>query len=444
MSTATAFVLLLSWSAEAPPPVDSAQGTATAAFAAINAEWKRAVRAYAAALDVAKTAEERQQVKAKLAPDPALFAARFLKLAEAHPGTDGELAALCWAAINAPESGPGKKALAVLAAGRLARATPAEIVAALNSSDSALPGNRRPLAPLVLDRARRSLDDPETARLLCWVCVAYENDESRKAPRPFAEAADLIVRRFADSPNIGHFCESLTLGGGPQPWAGEYEKHLRTILEKYRHRKVRVPAQFALAMVALAGGMDGEGQAEERLRRFVTDLDGRAQGSVEGYYLNAAKSELARIRECGLGKRAREIAGEDLDGKPMRLSDYRGKVVLLVFWASTCGPCMREVPHERELVERFRSRRFVLLGVNVDASKAEARKAALRTKMNWRSFWGGPGGVPAAAEWHLNGIPTVYVIDHTGVIRESGLHSTRLDARLERLVAEAERSKACP
>ena len=49
-----------------------------------------------------------------------------------------------------------------------------------------------------------------------------------------------------------------------------------------------------------------------------------------------------------VGKPAPEIEGVDVDGKPLKLSDYKGKVVVLVFWGSWCGPCMAQVPHERE------------------------------------------------------------------------------------------------
>jgi thiol-disulfide isomerase/thioredoxin len=55
-----------------------------------------------------------------------------------------------------------------------------------------------------------------------------------------------------------------------------------------------------------------------------------------------------------------------LDGEKLPLKGYRGKVVLLVFWASWCGPCMAVVPNEREIVEKLKDRPFALIGVNGD------------------------------------------------------------------------------
>ena len=52
------------------------------------------------------------------------------------------------------------------------------------------------------------------------------------------------------------------------------------------------------------------------------------------------------VHNLAVGKPAPEINGVDFDGKPLKLSDYRGKVVVLVFWGTWCGPCMAEVPHE--------------------------------------------------------------------------------------------------
>ena len=73
--------------------------------------------------------------------------------------------------------------------------------------------------------------------------------------------------------------------------------------------------------------------------------------NIEKDWNHRAKDELAVLRS--LGKPAPEIDGVDLDGRSMKLSDYRGKVVLLSFWATWCGPCMKMVPHEREIGKTF-------------------------------------------------------------------------------------------
>src|SRR4051794_25948885 len=65
-----------------------------------------------------------------------------------------------------------------------------------------------------------------------------------------------------------------------------------------------------------------------------------------------------------VGPLAQEIEGEDLDGKFFKLSEYKGKVVLLDFWGMWCGPCVAFLPHGKKVVEEFKGRPFVALGVN--------------------------------------------------------------------------------
>ena len=120
------------------------------------------------------------------------------------------------------------------------------------------------------------------------------------------------------------------------------------------------------------------------------------------------------------GKPAPEIDGVDFDGKPLKLSDYRGKVVVLVFWGTWCGPCMREVPHERALAERLKDKPFAVLGVNCDDDKQAAVNAIKSERMTWPNWHdGAPGEGPIAKRYHIRGYPSVFVIDGQGIIRQT-------------------------
>ena len=229
-----------------------------------------------------------RKLSAEKRSKPEAFAERCLELARLHPDTPAELAALCWAAGNAPASAPGKEAFALLEGCRIDRADPAVLVWALKSTREVRPG---PLAPLVLANAQRNLDHPQAAKLLAWVCTGQQADDSGEAPPAFAEAADLIADRFAASPDNHHFCESLGVGDGSPPWAGRYEKHLRTILEKNRTRLVRCTASFALASVVDSMGPDRQDEALALYRQFLKDFDGsdRSIKPVEDSLISCAK-----------------------------------------------------------------------------------------------------------------------------------------------------------
>jgi RNA polymerase sigma factor (sigma-70 family) len=152
-----------------------------------------------------------------------------------------------------------------------------------------------------------------------------------------------------------------------------------------------------------------------------------------------AEARLDDWHNLAVGKLAPEINGVDFHRKPLKLSDYRGKVVALVFWGTWCGPCMREIPRETALVERMKGRPFAMLGVNTDDDDGAARKVMEAQGVAWRNWHDGePGEGPIAKLYHVRGYPTVYVIDAEGKIRAKDAHGGALDQLVEKLVAEKE------
>jgi peroxiredoxin len=131
-----------------------------------------------------------------------------------------------------------------------------------------------------------------------------------------------------------------------------------------------------------------------------------------------AANRLDVMVNLAVGMPAPEIEGVDMDGKPLRLSDYKGKVVVLVFWGAWCGPCMALVPRERELVARRKDQPFALLGVDCKDDREAARKAMPREGMTWPSWYDGAADRgPIAERYHVRGFPSIFVIDSKGIIR---------------------------
>src|SRR5688572_33223586 len=93
-------------------------------------------------------------------------------------------------------------------------------------------------------------------------------------------------------------------------------------------------------------------------------------------------------------------------------------------------------PHERSLVKRLEGKPFALLGINSD-SKERLRKAMTKEKITWRSWWdGGNTEGPIAKAWNVKGWPTIYVLDHKGVIRHRDLRDKELDDAIDTLLKE--------
>ena len=103
-------------------------------------------------------------------------------------------------------------------------------------------------------------------------------------------------------------------------------------------------------------------------------------------------------------------------------------------------------PHERSLVKELKDKPFALIGVNSDTDLANLRdKVRIEKELTWRSFWNGPEGTsgPISAEWNVTGWPTLYVIDHNGVIRAKsvGFDQELIDATIYEWVEVASKQQ---
>jgi peroxiredoxin len=135
---------------------------------------------------------------------------------------------------------------------------------------------------------------------------------------------------------------------------------------------------------------------------------------------DVARGELHELRHLTVGKVATEVEGKDINGKAFKLSDYRGKVVVLTFSGNWCGPCRAEYPNERELVKRLRDKPFVLLSVNTDERKETLQESIDSGEITWRCWVDGGTDGPITTAWGVNSFPTFYIIDQRGVIRHKG------------------------
>lgn len=293
---------------------------------------------------------------------------------------------------------------------------------------------------------------PAGLAALDWLLEAHVSHYRAEGPRAVA----LLQEHHATDPNVArsvaylaHFA-SMPTDDLTNPAA---RRLFEVVLRDNPDRIARGQALFGIAQFAKSDAMVAEWgksveladaanrkavELMEKVRRDYGDVAYLKTGHAGETLGEQASGNLAELRGLRIGLPAPEIAGQDLDGVPFKLSDYRGKVVMLVFWASWCGPCMAAVPHEKEIVERFKGRPFVLIGVNGDSTLAEANKAVAQNTIPWRSFWNRQDDYISKA-WNIEGWPTIYVIDHEGVIQQR----LSLDEKeLEPLVAAAEKKQA--
>lgn len=96
------------------------------------------------------------------------------------------------------------------------------------------------------------------------------------------------------------------------------------------------------------------------------------------------------------------------------------------------------LPDEREMVKKLESKPFVLLGINSDGSRSALKKIMADNDITWPNIYdGSPGKGEIANRWNVHGWPTIYVIDHEGVIRHRDLRDAELEAAVMKLVQAA-------
>jgi thiol-disulfide isomerase/thioredoxin len=260
-----------------------------------------------------------------------------------------------------------------------------------------------------------------------------------------SEKALVLLER--DHLKDGKLSEVLT-DVGYSTWP-DSDKFLRSVLEKNASRDARGLAGYWLAYrLKVKANDDLNGieadkatrEAEALLQMVIAKYADVPAGPL-GPLGKRASTALVELQRLAPGHVAPEIEGMDGDDKPFKLSDYRGKVVVLDFWGHWCPDCRAIYPRQRSLVRRLEGKPFVLIGVNSDENKDDLKKVLEKRGVTWRFWWdGGSRSGPIASAWNIQGWPTLYILDHKGVIRHKGHEelADKLDQIVDELVKEAE------
>ena len=121
-----------------------------------------------------------------------------------------------------------------------------------------------------------------------------------------------------------------------------------------------------------------------------------------------AKKELENLKGVTLvavGKDAPEVESVTLEGKKVKLSDYKGKVVLLDIWATWCPPCRAMIPHERDMVKGMKEKPFVLVSVSADDDKDTLVKFLEKEPMPWTHWWDNGAENPVLKKYRVCALP---------------------------------------
>ena len=149
-----------------------------------------------------------------------------------------------------------------------------------------------------------------------------------------------------------------------------------------------------------------------------------------------SQSELARARM------APPFAVTTLDGQRVSLDDLKGKVVLLDFWATWCGPCREALPHMKSIAKKFQGQPFVVLSVSLDQSEGTWKEFITKNEMTWLHYRDGGFEGRLSKLFGVEAIPQTFTIDADGVLQDEHIGDASMEGKLKKLIARAQELKA--
>jgi thiol-disulfide isomerase/thioredoxin len=134
-------------------------------------------------------------------------------------------------------------------------------------------------------------------------------------------------------------------------------------------------------------------------------------------------------------KTAPEFNVTAINGEKLSLEGMRGKVVLLDFWATWCGPCRREMPVVKKLWQKHSKDNFVIIGVSLDRDREDLDAYLKREAIGWPQYFDGGGWDNKISRlYNVSGIPYTVLLDQNGEIRGVGLRGAQLEKKVTELL----------
>ncbi len=177
----------------------------------------------------------------------------------------------------------------------------------------------------------------------------------------------------------------------------------------------------------------------EKMDKTLEDVEkiyNKLDPAIQQTYMGTKIAALAKqLKATSIGQVAPDFTLPDADGKMVSLSSFKGKITLLDFWASWCGPCRAENPNVVAAYTKFHPKGFDILGVSLDDQKTQWQSAIKKDELPWTHVSDLKGWNSDVAQLYgIQSIPSNLLLDKNGVILAKGLRGAELDAKLSELI----------
>lgn len=203
-------------------------------------------------------------------------------------------------------------------------------------------------------------------------------------------------------------------------------------LEEYLEKN---PKSFTTLFIVTQQTPNGE-LSKEEAQGFYNNFDETLQQSSVGMSLKSILDQMpdAKIK---VGDKAPVFSAKTPDGKELSLKESLGKVTIIDFWASWCGPCRKENPKVVALYNQYHEKGLNIIGVSLDKDDAKWKEAIEKDGLTWNHisnlmFWQDP----IAQEYEVRAIPATFILDENGVVVAKNLRGKKLEKKISELLSK--------
>jgi thiol-disulfide isomerase/thioredoxin len=247
---------------------------------------------------------------------------------------------------------------------------------------------------------------------LASAAMAFAEDQS--------PSADFPVRKNAASASLREAREK----GGLTEYSTVAEKLGRELIKDFPDKP---ESYHYLVLAAQAAEIE---QQTERARTLLKELN---TGNVPTKVRGEVDEALAKLDRVG---KPLDVNFTAIDGREIDLAAMKGKVVLVDFWATWCGPCVAELPHVKEAYEKLHSNGFEVIGISFDQDKPTLESFVKEKGMEWPQYFDGKGWQnDFGKKYGIRGIPAIWLVNKKGELVTTYAGGDLIPT-LEKLLAE--------
>jgi peroxiredoxin len=255
-----------------------------------------------------------------------------------------------------------------------------------------------------------------------------------------AAAADTNGVKAELKPLVDKINEKLEKEGTKENDLTNEFKAFDDLNAKHKAEKTDDAAQIPYMKMMLYMHFDDTAKALTEINQIKKDFpDTKVGQSADKIIASINQQEASKKIQAGLveGKPFPAFEEKDMTGKMISLAGYKGKVVLVTFWATSCVPCVAELPNVLKTYEKHHGEGFEIIGISLDEDQAKVTAFTKEKNIPWQQYFDGKGWENKLAEkYGITAIPATYLLDGSGTIIGKDLRGEELEAAVTKALAK--------